>query len=1040
MLTENTIDSNIVGILLSSSSANTLSGNTANSNSNYGIYLSSSNSNTLMGNTYNSNSYYGIYLSLSSANTLSGNTANSNSYGIYLSSSSNNNTLTGNTCNSNIYGIYLSSSNSNTLMGNTCNLNNYGIFLSSSSNSNTIYLNNLSNNTLGNAYVYISSGNIWNSPTTIYYDYNGGSFHKNYLGNYYGNFSGSDADGDGIGNTVYNGTGMTDNYPLMDTSACYSLQAWWLSGDSKMYKDDMSKAPGSVTITNGSSNIWIADQATPLDTGCSNNRWTGQIAFTSKPASGNSFKIEIGYSDGANFTAGGPNATINGNGSDSVFTFQTNSEAFNVAGGCRLALKITNNSSTSYNVQTGGGCSYCSSSLGNPEYMPATLYVATNGTAPNDGSTWEKAFTTIQAAIGAASMGDTIIVGSSTGHGTGTYTENVDVNKSITIKSEKGYATTTVAAAIANDHVFEILTTNITIGGVGCGFSIYGSTGANKAGIYLGSGATGCTIQDNRCGWDDGHTNNLGIYLSSSSNNNTLMSNTCNSNSYDGIKLESSSNNTLTGNIVISNGGCGVYLNNSCNTNVLSGNTANSNSGYGILLSSSNNNMLTENTTDSNIIGIYLVSSSANTLTGNTAHSNSNSSSGIVLSNSNSNTLTGNTISNAGYGIFLSSSNSNTLTGNTANSNSYFGVYLEHSINNILNCNTCQSNSYYGIKLSSSSDNTIYLNNLSGNTSINAYVESSSGNIWNSPTTIYYDYNGGSFHKNYLGNYYGDYTGSDADGDGIGNTVYNGTGMMDNYPLMDTSACYSLQAWWLSGDSAMYKDDRSKSLDSVTLNSGSSNIWIADQATLININVPGTGSWTGQIAFTSAPANGETFTVEIGSSTNGSDFTAGGPDATLIGKDTVTVFTFETDSSAFTIAKGNYIALKITNNSGKSYAVQTGSAWSYCSSPYSSYNYLVSVDNSSMTENIPKEYVLHQNYPNPFNPVTKISYEIPVKSQVTLKVYDMLGREVARLYEGEREAGRYEAEFNGMRFSSGVYFYKLEAGSYTAVKKLLLVK
>jgi len=88
----------------------------------------------------------------------------------------------------------------------------------------------------------------------------------------------------------------------------------------------------------------------------------------------------------------------------------------------------------------------------------------------------------------------------------------------------------------------------------------------------------------------------------------------------------------------------------------------------------------------------------------------------------------------------------------------------------------------------------------------------------------------------------------------------------------------------------------------------------------------------------------------------------------------------------------------------------------------------------------PKEYALHQNYPNPFNPVTKISYEIPVKSLVTLKVYDMLGREVARLYDGEREAGRYEAEFNGMRFSSGVYFYKLEAGSYKAVKKLLLVK
>ncbi len=160
----------------------------------------------------------------------------------------------------------------------------------------------------------------------------------------------------------------------------------------------------------------------------------------------------------------------------------------------------------------------------------ATLYVATNGTSPNDGSSWEHAFITIQTAIDAASAGDTIIVGSSgtTGHGDGIYAENVDVTKRLTIKSESGYEYTTVVASNTDDHVFEVQADSVTIGGEGCGFSIYGATDGGMAGIYL-SGCTGCTIQDNRCGWDSGYYNDFGIYLSSSSDN-TLTGNTCNSN------------------------------------------------------------------------------------------------------------------------------------------------------------------------------------------------------------------------------------------------------------------------------------------------------------------------------------------------------------------------------------------------------------------------------------------------------------------------------------------------------------------------------
>ncbi len=105
--------------------------------------------------------------------------------------------------------------------------------------------------------------------------------------------------------------------------------------------------------------------------------------------------------------------------------------------------------------------------------ISATLYVATNGSNTSPYNTWEKATTKIQTAIDYASAGDIIIVGSNnTGHGTGIYNENVNVTKILTIKSESGYTTTTVAAADTSDHVFEVQADNVTIGGEGCGFSI----------------------------------------------------------------------------------------------------------------------------------------------------------------------------------------------------------------------------------------------------------------------------------------------------------------------------------------------------------------------------------------------------------------------------------------------------------------------------------------------------------------------------------------------------------------------------------------
>uniref|UniRef100_A0A7V2ZIJ7 T9SS type A sorting domain-containing protein n=1 Tax=Ignavibacterium album TaxID=591197 RepID=A0A7V2ZIJ7_9BACT len=89
---------------------------------------------------------------------------------------------------------------------------------------------------------------------------------------------------------------------------------------------------------------------------------------------------------------------------------------------------------------------------------------------------------------------------------------------------------------------------------------------------------------------------------------------------------------------------------------------------------------------------------------------------------------------------------------------------------------------------------------------------------------------------------------------------------------------------------------------------------------------------------------------------------------------------------------------------------------------------------------IPTEFSLNQNYPNPFNPSTKISWQSPVGSRQTLKVYDVLGNEVTTLVDEYRDAGRYEVEFDASGLSSGVYFYKLTSGSFTQIKKMTLIK
>ena len=102
-------------------------------------------------------------------------------------------------------------------------------------------------------------------------------------------------------------------------------------------------------------------------------------------------------------------------------------------------------------------------------------------------------------------------------------------------------------------------------------------------------------------------------------------------------------------------------------------------------------------------------------------------------------------------------------------------------------------------------------------------------------------------------------------------------------------------------------------------------------------------------------------------------------------------------------------------------------------------------ESQQISGNIPQNFSLSQNYPNPFNPVTKIKFSLPHSSNqgaeaVKLVVFDILGREAATLVNEKLSPGTYEVDWDGSNFNSGVYFYRIQAGSFIETKKMVLLK
>lgn len=386
----NTCNYNNWGITLVNSSYDTLKGNICSYNVNHGIELYNGSSYNIVDNNQCNyqNSYHGIYLwQGSNYNSITANECNNNGFDGILVNGSRYNHITGNTANSNtVDGIELYNvATNNTIFYNTCTNNSgYGIKIDGNSGGDWVALNQLEGNTQGNVNNASLTVN-WNPSVKLGYCYNSQVSFKNYMGNYYDDYAGNDIDANGIGDNSYTTGGANDDYPLMEIPDNYIWQFWVLCRYQQLQQGDFGIEGYSQSIAPYGSKIWTSELPTQADIyfppgdQIQGTSWTGQITFTTglNTPGPQYFQIEIGYADdqsGNGFVATGPDVQLTGDGSSKEFAFACDEQAFTIPAGKYLAVRLNNQTSSTYTVQLGAAWTYISAPEGGQDYsLPVTL-------------------------------------------------------------------------------------------------------------------------------------------------------------------------------------------------------------------------------------------------------------------------------------------------------------------------------------------------------------------------------------------------------------------------------------------------------------------------------------------------------------------------------------------------------------------------------------------------------------------------------------------------------------------------------------------